>query len=101
MCMELCLGIMDFMDIFLAFKSLQNKKKIRHECVSPMQFPWGNYNASILCIRFRENRKWKIKEKYFGRDNIECENMEMGKDRRCLEWSSLMWCRAPVARVEC
>ena len=43
MYMELCLGIMDFMDIFLAFKSLENIKEIRHECVSPMQFPWGNF----------------------------------------------------------
>lgn len=50
-----------------------------------MQFPWGNFCVLHTVHKVqREQGEWKIKEKYLGRDNIESENMEMGKDRRCL-----------------
>ena len=77
---ELCLGIMDFMDILLAFKSFQNIKEIRHECVSPawnMQIPWGNFCVLHTVYKVqREQESGKYKR------NVWVEAIQRVKTRR-------------------
>ena len=54
---ELCPGIMGYMNILLAFKSLQNIKEIRHKCVTPLLVPWDNF-----CVLHTVNKVQREKE---------------------------------------
>ena len=57
---ELYLGLMGYMDMMLAFKSLQNLKEIKYRGVIQIQVPWGNLLA--LYIMYKAQREQKSRK---------------------------------------
>lgn len=95
---------MAFMDMILAFKSLQNIKEIRHRDVTPIEALQVSFHALHTVYEVqREQESEESGREEFGQRWYREQNHKDGKGQKVFRdgaYTNWTWWRVPTVRVE-